>query len=43
MDEDGDVFQDEDKDNIHCVKDDMEESYLTQSEYKESLINDQVS
>jgi hypothetical protein len=29
MDEDEDDFQEEEEDNIHCVGDDVEKSYLT--------------
>lgn len=43
MDEEEDVFQEGEEDDIHCVEDEWEESYLTQSDYEESLINDQVN
>lgn len=44
MDEyDDDECLEDDEDNIHCVKAELEKSYLTQDDYEESLINEQVN
>jgi hypothetical protein len=43
MDEDEDDFQEEEEDNIHCVGDDAGKSYLTQHDYEEALMNEQIN
>jgi hypothetical protein len=43
MDEDEDDFQEEEEDNIHCVGDDAGKSYLTQNDYEEALMNEQIN
>jgi ribonuclease HI len=43
MDEDEDDFQEEEEDNIHCVGDDAGKSYLTQHDYEEALMTEQVN
>lgn len=44
MDEyDEDELQEESEDNIHCVKSELEESYLTHNDYEEALITKQVN
>jgi hypothetical protein len=41
MDEDEDEFQEED--NIHCIGDDAGNSYLTQHDYDEALMSEQIN
>ena len=36
--EEGDV-----DDNINCMEDEVDHSFLTQSDYEESLMNDQIT
>jgi hypothetical protein len=43
MDEDEDDFQEEEEDNIHCVGDDAGKSYLTQHDYEEALMTEQIN
>lgn len=44
MDEcDEDKFSEYNEDNIHCVKAELEQSDLTQNDYEEALINEQVN
>jgi hypothetical protein len=44
MDKDEDDFQEEEEeDNIHCVGDDVGKSYLTQHDYEEALMNEQIN
>jgi len=44
MDEyDEDECPEDEEDNIHCVKAELEKSYLTQDDYEEALMNEQVN
>jgi hypothetical protein len=43
MDDDGDDCQEEEEDNIHCVGDDAGKSYLTQHDYEEALMTEQIN
>lgn len=44
MDEyDEDECPEDEEDNIHCVKVELEKSYLTQDDYEEALMNEQVN
>jgi hypothetical protein len=37
------TMMDEDEDNIHCVGDEAGKSYLTQHDYEEALMNEQIN
>ena len=43
MEEDEDDFQEEEEDNIHYIGDDARKYYLTQHDYEEALMTEQVN
>lgn len=41
-DDDDCQVDDDEEDNIHCVEADIEKSFLTQDEYEEALVSEQI-